>query len=445
LRNLRKDAGAENEVNAAFSAALKLFLDGLQPAGAARPQLILLGDVLDLQFSKRSAATHDAVDFLQPLAETGCFADEVIATAGNHDHAIWTEARLALETRAFEAGIEHGPSHTPAFEKTPDATGGLLGAVLRKAGFRGLDLRYPNIGLANEHRAVILHHGHYVEGAYRLVSTVKDALTNRDTGAMSVETLAAENASWIDFAWSPFNDADELEILYQNFLTTAGFRRITRDWSDRAASALSEALPLSGNRAMQKAVLAATKFGVEATLDRARDTERMAEVVSLTQSGRDGLLWYLEQPVLKQIGFENPGFDGDVTFVLGHTHRPFSMRVAAQGFRSPVRVYNTGGWTLNGPRLDNAEGAALVLIDENLNTASLRLFSTPRNGVVPEARIEMLSNGHPDEAAFRSKLQDSLETSRPLWERLREVVRRAYLERQALLISLTDTSRDAAE
>jgi UDP-2,3-diacylglucosamine pyrophosphatase LpxH len=445
LHDLSAEPGAGTEVTQAFAEALGAFLHVLCPGDARKPQLILLGDVLDLQFSTRHAATCDAVAFLRQLAATGCLSDKVIATAGNHDHAIWTEARLAMEARAFEDGRTDSLSHTPAFQETPESRGGLLGAVLRKAGFPELDLRYPNIGFGTDSRAVILHHGHYVEGAYRLVSTVKDALGDRGADPMTIDVLAAENAAWIDFAWSPFNDADSLELLYQNFLTTAGYRRITKAWTDKAAAALSEALPFSGNRTMRDAVWTATKLAMEATLDRARDTERMAEVISLTAGGRAGLQWYLEQPVLQQLKAERPGFDGDVTFVLGHTHRPFSMRVRAEGYRSPVRVYNTGGWTLNGPRLDNAEGAALVLIDEELNTASLRLFSTPRNGTVPAARIEMLTCGQADEAAFRGRLESSLEKTHEHWERLRTVVRDAYFERQRHLLDLTGDPPDAAE
>jgi len=164
---------------------------------------------------------------------------------------------------------------------------------------------------------------------------------------------------------------------------------------------------------------------------------RLAEFPSLTNGVHDGLKSYLDQPVLVHITYETSGVTDDVTFVICHTRRPFAMRLNADGFRAPVRVYNTGGWTLNGPRLDNAEGAAVVLIDDDLNVASLRLFSTPRNGVVPAARIEMLSNGTPQEAAFLARLNDSLANTKDLWEDLREAARQAYLDRQKHLLELT--------
>lgn len=437
-------ATRNSETTTAFKAAISAFLDRAVESDVPPPQLILLGDVLDLQFSKRSDATGNALGFLTALAETSRFSDRVIATAGNHDHALWTDARHGLEAETF-AATPRTPEYlsaTSAFEPTPWARPRLLDALLREAGFAGCDFRYPNLGFYDKDRLVFLHHGHFIENEYRLMSSLKDRLSGRHRENISADALAAENAGWIDFAWSTFGDAAGLgrgaERLYQNFLTTTGFRRITRQWAHAAADCLSDMLPMSGNLSMRETLDVASQVGFDVTLGRFRDTERYAEVDALTGGGVEGLRFYLEGPSLGQMRKElNELVPEDVTFVFGHTHKPFSERIVADGFARPVKVYNTGGWTLNGPRLDNAEGTAMVLIDDKLNVASVRLFNTPRNGKVTMAHVEMLSDGAPGEEAFRSEIEDWLEQTRDVWTRLATVVGEAYERRQEFLLQLT--------
>lgn len=79
----------------------------------------------------------------------------------------------------------------------------------------------------------------------------------------------------------------------------------------------------------------------------------------------------------------------------------------------------------------------MVLIDDDLNTASVRLFNTPRNGEVAPAHVEMLSNGSPGEQHFLRGIQDWLDGSEREWRDLAETVCAAYEQRQAMLLKLT--------
>jgi len=429
-------------VTRAFGHAITGFL---QAAGDPKPQLILLGDALDLQFSKRSHATRSGLGFLRSLAETGGFADRVIATAGNHDHAIWSDARLAIHADAFHQ--EPGGTRiddreaTPAFSETPAAHSRLLDALIKEAGFSGgVDLRYPNIGLTNDARSVVLHHGHFAESVYRLMTQLRETLFGAPDRDLTVDRLSAENAGWIDFAWSSFGDAAglgrETELLYQNFLTSTGFRRLTAGWSNVAADMLTEKLPMPGRRETRDAVGILTKVGMDVTLGKFRDVERYAEVEALTSDGLAGLHWYLNGPTLRQIETERGHLPDDLTFVFGHTHKPFSCHIHAAGYPSPLKVYNTGGWTLNGPRLDNAEGAALLLMDDALHAVAIRLFNTPRNGKVARAHVEVLSD-HPDAKTFAGQVQDWIDAAPSDWDALARAAELAYHDRQEFLLSLT--------
>ena len=429
-----------------FSAAVESFLN----ASGSQPQLILLGDVLDLQFAGRKEATRSAFSFLSSLGRTGCLAEEVILTAGNHDHAIWTDARLALETDTFsnddgKLDIEYRQL-TPAFSQTKLAQSRLMQRLLTKAGFKSVDLRYPNIGFQQGRKIVMLHHGHFVEAPYRLMTTLRDAVLAEPREVVTSANVAAENAGWLDFFWSTTGEGGfgmDANEFYQNMLTSYGYRRFARQMASVLGEKMSQALPLSGNLTVQETLRRLAHAGLDATIGRYRDTERYAEVTALTHDGFEGLRWYLDGPVKSQIEQELNGIYDDITFVFGHTHKPFTDRSVTKSFEKPVKVHNTGGWTLNGPRLDNAEGASMVLIDDDLHVASVRLFSTPRNGVVPEVNVEILGDNDDGALDFKQQIEGWLAAGQPQWQALAASAGDAYRARQSFLLDLTAGARAA--
>jgi len=424
-------------VAATFATALGHMLK----QSGSTPQLMLLGDVLDLQFANRSEAYQKALSFLTTLKDTGQIAGTVMATAGNHDHALWTDARLSLETDTF-SNHPHAPEYrksTPAFSQTPAAQSRLLHELVTKAGFDDVDFRYPNIGFAGNNRAVVFHHGHFVETPYRLMSTLKDAISERDPDLMTVDRISSENAGWIDFFWSTTGDAGfgrDFSDFYQNMLTTTGYRRLSAKMAVQIRDALANIVPMAGNLTVQEVLRMSAQVGLDLTLGKFRDTERYAVVLTLTEDGYDGVRYYLNGPVKTQITSELNAIHGDVTFVFGHTHKPFSERIATDGFAQPVKTYNTGGWTLNGPGFDNAEGAAMVLMDDKYNVAALRLFTTPHAGTVPIAKVEMLVDNE-DGAAFRDEIKAWIAAPGNHWAALAGAARDAYVARQSYLLKLT--------
>ncbi len=436
-------ASADQDVGPAFGTALSAFLK----ASKADPvRLILLGDLLDLQFSPREDAADTAIRFLTPLASSGHFEPEILATAGNHDHALWTDARAGMEAAQVGKGSQTAPcpAATPAFDKTPSAQSRLLNAVLDASGFGQVhDFRYPNIAFENKSRTVVLHHGHFIESEYALMSHLKDAVADKSRAHLSAEELSAENAGWIDFFWSTTGDAlgigRKAETFYQKMLTSVGFRNISDKASRKIAKAMADKVPFGGRLNVQEAMRIAAQVGLDLSAGAFRDTERFGEVHALSASGREGLETYLTGAVAglprKQLNATS-----DLTFVFGHTHKPFSERMAVEGYKAPVKVFNTGGWTLNGPRFDTQEGASLVLIDDDLNTASLRLFMTPRNGVVPPVHVDVFTDND-GARKFKAEIEAWLENSKTEWRALTQAVSNAYRVRQKWLLDLTAKER----
>ena len=295
-----RDPSVASPVNASLRGCLRRVpIQNKTAAVKDAPQLILLGDVLDLQFSdrRRKRGSERSKPFFPPFGRPTALSPDVITTAGNHDHALWTDARLCargerVSKKEFAVGRKYR-SADPGLFQEPGARVDLLDAVLTSAGFgEGSIWRYPNLGFHNAERAVFLHHGHFIETEYRLISALKDALSGMPRTSITAEDLAAENAGWIDFAWSSFGDAAGLggdaERLYQNMLTSTGFRRLSRRWAEKLADALGGALPMSGNRKVRDVLGLLSEVGMDTTLGRFRDTERYAEVDALTPGGREG-------------------------------------------------------------------------------------------------------------------------------------------------------------
>lgn len=406
-----------------------------------QPQLILLGDVLDLQFSDKMYAYQNGRGFLAALADTGCFAPDVMATAGNHDHAFWTDARLSMDLAAMAAG-DVPERATPAFSPQDQARSRVLDTLIKDAGFGAVDFRYPNIGLHHEKRAVLLHHGHFFEEPYRMISTLRDFFADAERVDITVADVACENAGWIDFLWGSVGDAglsEDASELYQNMLTSVGFRRISADLARLLSTEMAEHMPLSGDLRVKEALRVAARVILDVIVGKFRDTERYTEVEAFTAKGRDGFAWFMEGPTKAQIKDELGHVPNDLTVVFGHTHKPFAERIVAAGFDAPMKVYNTGGWVLNGPRLDTKEGASIVLIDDDLNVVALRLFTTPKDEKVPLAFLDVLSEPRESMTSFVADLKARLATPamQDRLARFASTVCQAYFERQAMLLDLT--------
>ncbi len=437
----------ESPVTRAFAAALNAMLAEQDD----QPQLVMMGDLLDLQFSDRAHATQSGLSFLKALNSEGRFAPEMIATAGNHDHALWTDARLNLTHHdQLSPDPEVGYRKiTPAFQPEPAAQSRLLNEMAGRAGFKSVDLRYPNIALGDRERTVLIHHGHFMEAPYKLISDLTDVLSGHPRRFLTAEEIASENAAWIDFFWATLGETGFGTggyDVYQNLLSVAGFRTFSAKAAALIAEKLGEMVPMGGNLTVHHTLRMAARVGIDAGMGPFLDSERMAVVESLTTEGWDGVRWYLDGVCRSQIKGElwpDPQDEedcrvADLTFIFGHTHKPFADRLVSDASPNPVRVYNTGGWTLNGPRFDTAAGAGMILIDDALNVVLVRVLGTPQDGRVPRAYVQHLGGVAAGANDFAMLVQQWLDGSADAWEALAVAAEDAYAVRQRYLLDLTN-------
>ena len=467
----RPDYGSSSHVATAFGKAFRAFLRAHNAGSAAikadyipkadeRPQLILMGDVLDLAFCKRDDATEASIAFLRGMlfdqrAKSGehLLNKNVIFLPGNHDHALWTAARMVNEakttleakdaadlpkyldaTKAFLAATEAEQDR----ERIPSP---LMDAIISQAGFAGkTDLRYPNFALDAPEldRSLIFHHGHFIESTYRIMSTLQNTLMGVNRQSLTVEQLSRENANFIDFAFSSLGNASSLgrdaEFMFQSLLSGNALQRVKSRASRAMERYITEKIPMGGDMSVQQIVRMLIVLLMDANLGAYADQERYGQTEYLSEDSINSLIWYIADPTRMQIEAERDRTARDTSFIFGHTHKPFEDQIVADGYDLPVNVYNTGGWILDGMRLDTKEGASMVLIDEYLNVVSVRLFGVPTNGKMVPAYATNMSRTDHHAGDFLAEVQGLLEQTKDHWDRLTEVAHEEYLVRQQVIL-----------
>lgn len=449
----KRSIDAPSPTSTAFGAAVQALLqqhnaetysaDTAPPE--SRPELILMGDLLDLAFSDRGDAGISYVSWLKALlgTQSDWFAPDTVFLPGNHDHSLWTGARMAAEAASAASGNIVGlASSTPAID--PGAlTSPLITALNKQAGIKGTcHIRYPNYALVSDDksRVVAFHHGHFVDAMYRLMSNVYDALSG-DKRRHSAEALAAENANWIDFGWSSFGEASDLCRMINDLYTGAENGNEARLLRDRAARMIEEhivrQLPMGGDPRVHELLRTALAVVIDSTFGAWSDSERYSKTQVLSAAGKEGLINYLEYALKPQLKHEIGALPDDMTFVFGHTHKPFVDQILCPT-GSAIPTVNTGGWYLDNTRLDSRDGASIVLVSENFDTVSIRYFGVPTNDVVVPAKVELVSNETEQARAFANQIQGYVHNTLPAWRTLAQTAATAYKLRQKNMFKLMD-------
>ena len=427
----------------ALGAALLKLVDDLR--GSEPPTLILLGDILDLGRSKVRMVAMGFQRFVEAMfpADQPIFSisPAVLYVPGNHDHELWqaTKQEIYVDQIKHSTPGDELPKMSPVTkmfnlqdlpleEWAPKSS--FLTELMRtyehlaKASVR---VAYPNFGEVSldRGRGVVFHHGHFIEPVYHLMSDMKWVFDGKASVPKKIKDLERENATWIDFVWSAFGgtgkvgrDADTIYTLLQD---TAAFNRFLSRLTGRAARRLLPNLPLGGEAQVKHYVRLIIKAILDLTVEQWADLERHSYLSPLTQSSITGLCWYLEKPLRQQIKSELKMVPDDLSFIFGHTHKPFGDALPLSKYHRPVSIFNTGGWVLDEPQMLPLEGAAAVFVDDELNVVSVRLYNDPINGDsasflkcsgYPEKNNPLLEKmkiflGNNDEKQLLGKLRDA--------------------------------------
>jgi hypothetical protein len=392
-----------------------------------KPTLILNGDILELALASDNVALMVFELFLDRAFPSGgdfLFDHTILYQVGNHDHHLWETAReLQFATLLKDLGPDAPlpiPWHTTKLyyrEDTRPVRSELLEQVARRRPHRdGIKVRvsYPNMGIRSDdgRTSIVFHHGHFVESMYHLMTTLKTFIFPGRPRPTEVWDIEAENFAWIDFFWSTLGRSgqvgEDVGLIYDMLQSDEAIQKLVGNVAAGITATSTKKGILASLRWLIRPIVAKA---LKMVVSRVAASERKTPKAALSHDAETGLMAYLSGPLIKQLASESPHKDGrlpeQLKFVFGHTHKPFVDTRVVPGLASPVRIFNTGGWVVDTLEVEPLHGANLVLIDESLEVACVRLY-----------------NQAADAAAYRVKLDDGLPAEQgPFYERLSSLIR----------------------
>ena len=392
--------------------------------GSEKPTLILNGDALELALAQDSVALMAFERFMElmfPDNSEALIGPNIIFNPGNHDHHLWETARetqyveFVQGKRATKPGPElPRPWHATNMFNPDLVDSSLLNAVVgRHASMASQNVHvgtvYPNLGVfnADQSRCVIFSHGHYVESIYMLMTTLGNFVFPKRTVPTKIWDIETENFAWIDFFWSALGRSGDvgkdIEQIYDMLLVPDARGRLIRKLARAAGHQLVHSAPKLGEWLGLLSVPLISRL-----LDRVGGLEKtQAGDNPLTPDAREGLRAYIEGPLALQIMEEHKQpIQVPARFVFGHTHKPFSEAIDYKCFPPGMLVYNTGGWVVDTKETEKNHGAAIVVVDEQMNVASVRMY-----------------NEAEDQKDFRVRVEAVDDSLNPLYEKLARLIK----------------------
>lgn len=362
----------------------------------SKPKLILNGDLMELALTTMNDASMAFQRFIElVLPEDDAqrmFDPEILFIPGNHDHNLWETSRynhyidnikkmvpgekivhLAHATRMFEAPVMVNYLLTCLVQMYPHLK--QLNADIKVA--------YPAFAELHpkKDKCVIFSHGHFIESLYTLMTTVDEMFFPERPKPSSLNEIEMQNFAWIDFFWSTMGRSGivgkDIQLLYDKIQDEMEVKKLI----DRFAKNISLKRKNWFMRWVEYKVL---KEVLMLTIARQASNERNQEGI-LSGDCNEGLRKYMEIFIRNEIEFELQNkAPNDITFLFGHTHKPFQQSMTFAGYPAPVKVYNSGGWVVDTVDTMSYHGGSIILVDTDLNVVALNMYKEGRYSPVLE-------------------------------------------------------------
>ena len=364
---------------------------------SSKPILILNGDLLELALADDQDAAMAFERFIDLImGDDGEMFEQIIFIPGNHDHHLWETARETQYVQYISANKKwrdplESPWHTTHMFSDPVMSYFLTSLIRRRPNLKEFTINtyYPNYGLlsADRKRCLVFHHGHFVESVYRLVSTLKTMLIPGSWIPSEIWNLEAENFAWIDFFWSTLGRSGAagrgVDRIYEKLQNEVQFKKLLANLAESLAQRYGS--PKWADRIEAKALDLVFNW----IYDHIGALERNQFEQVLSTDSKQGLSGYMDGlpnqmdihghkmgPLPNQMADEKlQARDLELTFIFGHTHKPFQGYRNFRSFPGPTKVYNSGCWVVDTVEREKHHGGAVILIDDNLECTSLRMYN----------------------------------------------------------------------
>ena len=432
--SLKADPTSASDVMVQLANCLRLLIS--QNRGRQKPTLILNGDALELALADVNVASMVFERFMELTMKPGdeLFDKTIYYNPGNHDHHLWETARETQYIEEYLSNTKWGdklsaPWHTTnmflgEYDPVPcyllDSLMDRYEPKYENGGPPRFLVVYPNFGVRSSdgQKCVVFSHGHYIESIYRLMTGLRSTLFPDRTEPDTIWKLESENFAWVDFFWSTLGRSGEfgtdVELIYDKLQADIQLKALVSNLAGGLAAKYK--LPWVSHSVEHLVLTSMLEF----FLSKVANREVKRTDGALSKDAESGLRRFLEKFLLKQIQTDNAGsVPAEVTFIFGHTHKPFEELVPYAGYGSGVKVFNNGGWVVDSMEPAPLKGGAIILVDEDLNTASVRMYN--------EAEIDT----QPPSSPRVSEVMDN-----PLVQRLKSVISAAPAPLDALTMAV---------
>jgi len=310
---------------------------------------------------------------------------------------------------------------------------------------------YPNYGILSPSqtcRCAVIHHGHFTEAIYHLMTKLRSIAFPKRTCPEQIWDVEAENFAWIDFIWGTLGRSggvgEDMEMAYNMFRSKRGTEQLIRN--------LAHSIPIKFNhwrwtRPIEsyaiRVILGRLVKSINGLERSATDSsDSGAAGIPMSKESRklmdDYINLYIRSQLKRECGKEagrdcpkECGKDDAVpldhlnlTFVFGHTHKPFEQILNLPGVANSVNVYNAGGWVVDTVETMPSHGGSIIVIDEDGHAASIRMYEqSDRSGY--RVRVESTDKSNP----LYNSLRELIDADKSPWSDFSVEVARAVEER----------------
>ncbi len=363
---------------------LETIVQKINETSSPKVEFILLGDVFELALGSISDASMSFERFLECCFSKGTrFSDHMIYIPGNHDHHLWETAREKQYTD-YIASLKPKEKIQDAWHTTkmisPDfVTSDLLTEIMRrnKGLKRGIvKIAYPNLEISNskQTKTIFLTHGHFLENIYELMSSLQSIIFPEKQNKKTIYDLERENFAWIDFFWSTLGRSgsvgEGIGLIYDKLQSEKAIQKLATNVAGYLVGLLKIGPIL---RFFLKYGLG---FFLGKWISKIGQSERGMSDGVLGEEITTNLDRYFQELLPGQWEMETDRkFPNEFEFIFGHTHKPFSSDAKDLGLKTEnVSLFNTGGWVVDTVEPTPAHGGAVILIDDDANAVSFRIY-----------------------------------------------------------------------